>query len=70
MATTAEELAAVVAQLPPARAGARARLCACPGNPPVFPHTPLPPGALWAYSGTTARLTGGRRADEAGAGGH
>ena len=44
MATIAEELAAVVAQLPPREQERVLSFARALANPPVFPHTPLPPG--------------------------
>jgi hypothetical protein len=44
MATIAEELAAVVAQLPPRGQERVLSFARALANPPVFPHTPLPPG--------------------------
>ncbi len=69
MATITEELAAVMAQLPPREqervlSFARARQSAV-----LSPHAAAA-GHAGVYSGTTARLTGGWRGDGAGAGGH
>jgi hypothetical protein len=45
MATIAEELAAVVAQLPPREQERVLSFARALANPPVFPQTPLPPGS-------------------------
>jgi hypothetical protein len=45
MATIAEELAAVVAQLPPREQERVLSFARALANPPVLSHTPLPPGS-------------------------
>ncbi len=44
MATIAEELASLVAQLPPREQERVLEFARELTSPPVFPHTPLPPG--------------------------
>ena len=44
MATITEELTAVVAHLPPREQERVLSFARALANPPVFPHTPLPPG--------------------------
>ena len=44
MATIAEELASLVAQLPPNEQERVLRFARELAHPPIFPHTPLPPG--------------------------
>lgn len=43
MATIVEELSSVVAQLPPREQERVLSFARALANPPVFPHTPLPP---------------------------
>lgn len=45
MATIAEELAALLAQLPPADQERVLHFARDLAHPPTFPHRPLPPGA-------------------------
>jgi hypothetical protein len=44
MASVAEEIASVVAHLPPQEPERVLRFARDLAHPPVFPHTPLPPG--------------------------
>jgi hypothetical protein len=69
MATITEELVAVVTQLPP-REQERVLSFARAGQSASLPAHPAAAGHAEIHSGTTARLTGGRRGDGAGAGGH
>ncbi|GAC1453022.1 MAG: hypothetical protein PVSMB4_13690 [Ktedonobacterales bacterium] len=45
MATIVEELASVVARLPPSEQARVLSFARALAQPPVFPHTPLPPGS-------------------------
>ena len=44
MATIAEELSSLIAQLPPREQERVLNFARGLANPPAFPHTPLPPG--------------------------